>query len=43
VGLAVPARAAASAVRGQWVDHYGDALAGGVITLVGVVVAVIGI
>ena len=43
VGLAVPARAAASAVRGQWVDRYGDALAGGVITLVGVVVAVIGI
>jgi nickel/cobalt transporter (NicO) family protein len=43
VGLAVPARAAASAVHGQWVDRYGDALAGGVITLVGVVVAVIGI
>jgi hypothetical protein len=43
VGLAMPARAAASAVHAQWADRYGDALAGGVITLVGVVVTVMGI
>jgi hypothetical protein len=43
VGLAVPARAAASTAHGQWVDTYGDALAGGIITVVGVVVAVMGI
>jgi nickel/cobalt exporter len=42
VGLALPARAAASAIRGQWVDRYGDALAGGIITAVGAFVAVLG-
>ena len=43
VGLALPARAAASTIRGAWADRYGDALAGGIITLVGVFVAVVGI
>lgn len=43
VGLALPARAAASTVRGAWADRYGDALAGGIITVVGVLVAVVGI
>jgi nickel/cobalt transporter (NicO) family protein len=43
VGLALPARAAASAVGGQWADRYGDAMAGGIITAVGVFVAVLGI
>ena len=43
VGLALPARAAASTVRGAWADRYGDALAGGIITAVGVFVAVVGI
>ena len=43
VGLALPARAAVSAVRGEWADRYGDALAGAIITTVGVFVAVSGI
>ena len=43
VGLALPARAAVSTVRGAWADRYGDALAGGIITVVGVFVAVVGI
>jgi hypothetical protein len=43
VGLALPARAAVSTVRGAWADQYGDALAGGIITAVGVFVSVVGI
>jgi nickel/cobalt exporter len=43
VALTLPARMAASAVRGQWADRYGDALAGGIITAVGVFVTVLGI
>jgi nickel/cobalt transporter (NicO) family protein len=43
VGLALPARAAVSTVLGAWADRYGDALAGGIITAVGVFVAVVGI
>lgn len=41
--LVLPARAAASALRGSWVDRWGDALAGGVVVLVGVMVAELGI
>jgi hypothetical protein len=42
VGLVLPARAAASSVRGKWVDRYGDALAGGVIAAIGLIVARLG-
>jgi len=38
VMLVLPARVAVTAVRGVWADRYGDALAGGVIAVVGVVV-----
>jgi nickel/cobalt exporter len=41
--LVLPARAAAGAVRGRWADQYGDALAGGVIALVGIAVVSLGI
>jgi nickel/cobalt exporter len=41
--LVLPARAAARAVRGRWADQYGDALAGGVIALVGTAVVSLGI
>lgn len=37
--LVLPARAAAGMARGAWADRYGDALAGGVVALVGLVVA----
>ena len=40
--LALPARAAAGAVRGTFVDRYGDALAGGVVATVGLAVLVLG-
>jgi nickel/cobalt exporter len=43
VGLALPARAAVSAVRGEWADRYGDALAGGIISAVGLFVAALGV
>jgi len=43
VALVLPARAAAGVVRGAWVDRWGDALAGGVVTLVGIVVVSLGI
>jgi nickel/cobalt exporter len=43
VALVLPARAAAGAVRGAWADRYGDALAGGVVALVGVAVISLGI
>jgi nickel/cobalt transporter (NicO) family protein len=40
--LVLPARAAASAVRGTFVDRYGDALAGGVVATVGIAVLMFG-
>jgi len=42
VALVLPAAAAAKRVTGHWVDHYGDAAAGGVITAVGLLVAALG-
>ena len=41
--LVLPARAAAAAIRGGWVDRFGDALAGGVIAGVGVAVMSLGL
>ena len=43
VMLVLPARAAAGIARGAWADRYGDALAGGVVAAVGVVVVTLGI
>lgn len=43
VGLVMPARAAVAAVGGSWVDRYGDAMAGGVITIVGLAVLGLGL
>ncbi|MBI3403524.1 MAG: hypothetical protein HY048_19095 [Acidobacteria bacterium] len=43
IALVLPARAAAGAVRGAWVDRWGDALAGGIVTIVGIVVVSLGI
>ncbi|MGE5245915.1 MAG: hypothetical protein ACM3SQ_16960 [Betaproteobacteria bacterium] len=43
IGLVLPARAAAGAVRGAWADRYGDALAGGIIAVVGIAVVSLGI
>jgi nickel/cobalt exporter len=40
--LVLPARAAASVVRGAWVDRYSDALAGGVIAAIGLIVLALG-
>jgi nickel/cobalt transporter (NicO) family protein len=40
--LVLPARAGARLVRGHWVDHYGDAAAGGAIAAVGVAVTLLG-
>ena len=40
--LVTPARAAARAVRGEWLNRYGDAAAGGVIVFVGLAVAALG-
>ncbi|HSN27699.1 MAG TPA: hypothetical protein VLT45_15510 [Kofleriaceae bacterium] len=42
VGLTLTARAGATRIRGQWVEHYGDSLAGGMIVATGIVVAVLG-
>ena len=42
IALVLPARAAATAVRGAWADRYGDALAGAAIAMVGVVVVSLG-
>ena len=42
VALVLPARAAIGQVRGAWADRWGDALAGGVVVLVGVVVTRLG-
>jgi hypothetical protein len=41
--LVLPAHAAAAAVRPRWADRYGDAVAGGVVAAVGVVVVTLGI
>jgi ABC-type nickel/cobalt efflux system permease component RcnA len=43
VALVLPARAAAGAVHGAWVDRWGDAMAGGIVTIVGIVVVSLGI
>jgi hypothetical protein len=43
VALVLPARAAIGTVRGVWADRWGDALAGGVVALVGLVVMGLGI
>ena len=43
VALVLPARAAAGAVHGAWVDRWGDAIAGGVVALIGIVVVSLGI
>jgi len=40
--LVLPARAAAGAVGGRWADRYGDALAGGTIAVVGLLVVSVG-
>jgi nickel/cobalt transporter (NicO) family protein len=42
VGLVLPARAGARLVAGAWFSRYGDAAAGGLIALTGVVVGVLG-
>ena len=42
VVLVLPARAAIARVRGAWADRWGDALAGGVVATVGVLVAALG-
>jgi hypothetical protein len=43
VVFVLPARAAAAAVRGAWIDSWADTLAGGVVAVVGLVVARLGI
>jgi nickel/cobalt transporter (NicO) family protein len=43
VALALPARAAAGSVTGEWADRYGDAVAGALIASVGLFVAAVGI
>ena len=43
VGLVLPSRVAAGALRARWADQYGDAIAGAVIASVGIAVAVLGI
>jgi len=42
VALVLPARAGAQLLRGSWFTRYGDAAAGGLIALTGVVVGVLG-
>jgi hypothetical protein len=43
IALVLPARSAANGmVRGRWVHHYGDAVAGAFIAVVGVTVALLG-
>jgi nickel/cobalt exporter len=43
VGLTVAARAGATALRGKWVERYGDSAAGALIAVTGICVAVVGI
>jgi hypothetical protein len=42
LALVLPARAGARVLRAPWLDHYGDAVAGGVIAAVGVLVTALG-
>jgi nickel/cobalt transporter (NicO) family protein len=42
VGLVLPARAGAQLFRGEWINRYGDATAGGLIAVTGIVVTVLG-
>jgi hypothetical protein len=42
LALVLPARAGAAVLRAPWLDRYGDALAGGVIVTVGLVVSALG-
>jgi hypothetical protein len=43
VALVLPARAAAQAARGVWLNRYGDAAAGGLIAATGLLVTVLGL
>ena len=43
VGLVLPSRVAAGALRARWADQFGDAIAGAVIASVGIAVSVLGI
>lgn len=43
VGLAVASRAGAGLLHGRWIEHYGDATAGGLIAVTGLAVALLGI
>lgn len=43
VALVLPARAAARAAKGAWLNRYGDAAAGGLIAATGVIVTVLGL
>jgi hypothetical protein len=43
IGLVLPARAGVSRLRFPWLDHWGDAVAGGLIAATGVVVMALGI
>jgi hypothetical protein len=43
VALVLPARVGASRLRFPWLDHWGDAVAGGLIAVTGVVVMTLGI
>jgi nickel/cobalt transporter (NicO) family protein len=42
LALVVPARAGAAVLRAPWLDRYGDAVAGGLIVTVGLVVSALG-
>jgi nickel/cobalt transporter (NicO) family protein len=42
VGLVLPARAGAQLFKGEWINRYGDATAGGLIAVTGIVVTVLG-
>lgn len=42
VGLVALARAGAGILRGHWVEHYGDAAAGGLVAVTGIAVALLG-
>jgi hypothetical protein len=41
--LVLASRAGIGAIRGKWVEHYGDSAAGGLIAVTGIIVAVLGI
>ena len=43
IAIVLPARAATRAVRGPWIDTWADALAGGVVAAVGLVVVGLGV